>query len=271
MNIPEDCRSIYCADPGYTMIGFDKAQAEARVVAYKAFLNTGSETYKKLIESKQKIHVWFGLRLIDRGICPLSVDEFLARSSDAAQTWYLLAKKSIHGFSYNLGPIKWCDVVASETDGAVIVHTSIAKAIKDALYADLDSIPKWQQSVNNLMATSRTMTTAFGRVRNFFGRGDDLLGEAYAFEPQSTVADDVALSVLRVAKALPQLHLLQTNYDSLLAQCPNDQVLHCSAVIKNQCEAPFTLTSFDGAHKIAFSIPIVLKVGPNWGDLKEIP
>lgn len=270
MNIPEDCRDVYVADPGYVLVGWDKAQAEARVVAYKAFVTTGNHIYRDLVEGKTKIHVWFGLRLIERGIAPLSPDEFLARETPLSQTWYYLSKVSIHGFSYDLGPMKWCDVVAKETDGTVIVPTATAKRIKDALYESIPSIPLWQAQVSSHIRATRRMETAFHRVRHFFGRGDDLLGEAYAFEPQATVADDVAGSIDRIANAMPEIELLQQNYDSLLAQVPEALGQKVLDLMRPLATQPITITDFQGRNQATFVIPVVMKVGKNWGELEEL-
>lgn len=273
MNIPQGCRDIYEADPGYVLVGFDKAQAEARCVAYEAFLYTGDDSYKTIIESGEKVHLWFGQRLVARGICPVPWDDLIARFKVPASpeaNWYLIFKKSVHGFSYDLGPIKWADVVAVSTDGDVIVAVPLACMIKDALYQDIPAIPKRQAAIAMHLQRSRTMVNAFGRVRHFFGRGDDMLGEAYANGPQGTVADDVASSIRRIADELPHVQLLQQNYDSLMAQCPVSELDATLPVMKRLAEQPITLWDLSHTKSITFTIPAVMKAGPNWEDMEDL-
>lgn len=269
MNIPDDCRNIFVADEGKVLVGWDKAQAEARVVACKALVAANSPFYFSLINGNQKIHVWFGLRLIERGIADISVDEFLARETEKAKMWYYISKMSIHGFSYDLGPVKWCDVIAKETDGAVVIPYRTGKTIKEALYTEIPSIPQWQQCVSKQVLRFRKLETCFGRTRLFFNRGSDLLSEAYAFEPQSTVADDVAISIKRLAEAAPWIELLQQNYDSLLAQCEKSKEDEALELMSKICARPMTIKSFDTVRYQELIIPIELKSGYNWRDMKE--
>ena len=272
MNIPEDCRSIYTADPGMTLVGWDKSAAEARVVAAKAFVSTGNQLYWNVIQGKQKIHVWFGLRLIERKICPQSIDYFLSHATNDNE-WYYISKVSVHGFSYDLGPLKWSRIICKETDGEIVVPVAVAKRIKQALYEDLSSIPAWQTAIQAHLRASpdKSMVTAFGRRRQFFSRwGEEMFGEAYAFEPQSTVADDVACCLARVSSALPWMELLQQNYDSILGQVPEARADEALALMKSLVQQPMTIQSFDLKRTLELIIPVSMKVGKNWGEMKEL-
>ena len=273
MNIPSgeqppniNCRDIYVADDGFSFVGFDKRSAESYVVAMKAWLVSGDDSYKKLVEAGQKVHVWFGRNLCRRGVFSLSEDKLVSGTLE-----YYIAKKSVHGFSYDMGPIRFCDVLAEETDGEVIVEVRQAKAIKASLYDDLPAIPKWQRAIQQLFKTQRHMTNCFGRKRFFFDRvGDDLYREAYANEPQGTVSDDVVRSILMIYKDMPWITPLHYNYDSFFGLCPNEQVTESVPIMKALAEQPIHLTSFDGSRSCDFTIPVVMKVGPSWGEMKEI-
>lgn len=272
MNIPADCRSIYVADEGMTLLGWDKAQAEARFVAYKAYICTGNDSYKKLVESKQKIHVWFGCRLIERGIFHMSIDEFMARETALAEQYYFIAKMSVHAFSYGLGAPSFCDMLMDETDGKINLELRTAKLIKDSLYADISAIPAWQEAVRTFILENRVMFNQYGRGRIFFGRpGEDLFKEAYSTEPQGTVADDVAQSIKRCAEKFPNFQLLQQNYDSCIGQCPDNEVEVTMQEMKPMVETPLTIWSFDKKRSIQLTIPVVFKVGnTSWGAMKEL-
>lgn len=266
------CRTIYIPDNGMTLLGWDKAQAEARFVAYKAYVCTGDDTYKKLVESKQKIHIWFGCRLIDRNIFTISKDEFLSRETALAEQYYFIAKMSVHAFSYGLKAPSFVDMLMDETDGAIILELKKANAIKESLYADISAIPAWQEAVRQHVLENRVMFNQFGRGRIFFGRpGEDLFKEAYSTEPQGTVADDVSKSIERCARAFPNYELLQQNYDSCLGQCPKHEAEETMLKMRPLVETPITIWSFDKKRKIDLTIPVVFKIGDqSWGTMKEL-
>jgi len=278
MNIPEECRGIFVADEGKLLVAFDKEQAEARVVAYKAWLNTGDDSYKKLVEAGIKVHIWFGERLIARGVFPISVEEFRARETKQAKDFYLIAKKSIHGFSYGMGYITFAKVVSDETNGEVNVPLRQASEVRKALLgsvervAEIPAIPAWQKSVEEWMACNRVMWNAFGRARVFLERpGEALLGEALANEPQGTVADETALNMVRIGQEFPECEILQQNYDSVLMQFPKTVVgPDLIAALRKAVTQPIPLKSFDGHREHGLTIPVVFKVGKNWGELEEV-
>lgn len=268
MNIPEDCRDQFVADPGKTLVGFDLAAAEARVVAYKSYICTGNDLYKKIIDGPTKIHIWFGLQLIDRGICPQTKDYFLAHASNENE-WYYLSKVSVHGFSYDLGELKWCRKVASETDGKVIIQVSTAKTIKHTLYEVISSIPAWHAAVQEHLSHDRTMISSFGGVRTFFERwGHDLWGEAYAHEPQTTVADYLGKGLLAFTKAFPEFEFLHYNYDSVYGQVPNDRVDAALECMKPLVQFPFKVWNFERTRSVELILPASFKSGHSWKDLK---
>jgi hypothetical protein len=254
-------------------VGWDKAQAEARVVAYKSWLCTGDDSYKKLIESKQKIHVWFAHRLVDHGVftCPKECIKGGLKDGEQGATEYYISKVGVHANSYDMMEKKFCQVIAKETDGAIIVQPEKARKIKQVLYSEIPAIPKWHREIQRHLSTSRVMVNAFGRSRLFFERwGDDLFREAYANEPQSTVADDVSNSIHRVWSQLPWIQVLQQNYDSLLAQCDVSRKDEALTKMKPLVEQPITLWDFKHERSCVFTIPVVMKWGTNWRDLEEI-
>ncbi|MEM0461787.1 MAG: DNA polymerase [Candidatus Caldarchaeum sp.] len=267
MNIPEDCRDVYVPDPGKIFVGWDKAQAEARVVAYKAAVETGDESYLNLVKSGVKVHRWFGAYLCSRGVFKKSPEEVVSGTPE-----YFIAKVGVHAFSYGMGPRKFCDVVEKETDGEVSIPERMAKNIKEALYEALPAIPKWQEAVRQHLQNFRYIENPFGRVRVFFERwGEALFGEAYAYEPQSTVADDTCRSILACFDQIEELEILQQNYDSMLAQCDEAKAPEVIEKMKPLVMQPIQIYSFDKKRFIDLIIPVVFKKGFNWKSMEELP
>jgi uracil-DNA glycosylase family 4 len=266
-----NARVVYVADSGMILIGWDKMQAEARYVAYKAYILTGDDSYKLVVEGKEKIHNWFGKQLIVTGVCPLSEDEFFAKTTNDAKVWYYLAKMSIHGFSYDLGAVKWARNIAKKTDGEILIPTAQAKEIKEVLYASLPAIPKWHAAIREHLQTDIVMRNAFGRHRIFFERwGDELWREAYAWEPQSSIADDVSDAIVRLYKSDLPIVCLQQNYDSLLSQSPEALVGELLPKMKEIIIRPMTIKNWSGTRSVELTIPVEFSTGKNWGEMKEI-
>lgn len=278
MNIPDEfpkhtgitkgaTRAIYRADDGFTMIAFDQSQAEARIVAYKSWLCTGDDSYKKLIEAGTKPHIWFGNILCDRGIFP---PEARAEINAKEGIYYLVSKKSVHGFSYGMGPKTFKDSLLSETDGEVCIDQGMAKQIKLALYGVLPAIPRWHLAVQRKLG-SKMLISATGRARNFLDRwGESMWKEAYAFEPQAVVADNTAEMMHRLADHTG-IQFLQQGYDSVLLQVKDELVEGILTLIKAvAANQVIHLTDFDNINSVDIVIPITIKVGRNWGEMEEI-
>jgi hypothetical protein len=125
----------------------------------------------------------------------------------------------------------------------------------------------WWRSVEEQIARSRVMSNYFGRRRMFFGRwGADLIREAIAYYPQSTVGDLLNLGIIRSFPALPQgWELLANNHDAVLAQVPEEtDDMHIYKWFKHYYEIPLEIFGR------RFTIPIDLKKGKSWGEMKKL-
>jgi DNA polymerase I-like protein with 3'-5' exonuclease and polymerase domains len=98
--------------------------------------------------------------------------------------------------------------------------------------------------------------------------GDALFREAYAWNPQSTVADLLNFSLIRFV-ALVESHreryepMLQ-NHDAFLVQCPIDRVDDCIATMREAFDVELEV----GGRR--FKIPVELKKGMSWGEMEKI-
>lgn len=265
-NIPEEARDIYIADKDMTLIGWDKAQAEARVVAYKSYIETGNTSYKTLVEEGIKTHVWFGRILAENKVFKCHPDEITKESPE-----YLIAKKSIHAFSYGMGPLLFVKTLMDETMGEVNISMKMAKEIKELLHSHLSAIPHYQKVVKQEVMRTRRIVSAFGRVTTYPGFLDTrTFGTAYSAYPQGTVADDVNLSILNTTNALPELQPLLQVHDSGMWQCPIDRVQEVLPKMFEIAQQPIKIKNFTGTKEIEIIVPIEMKVGERWSDMKEI-
>ena len=122
----------------------------------------------------------------------------------------------------------------------------------------------WHQYVRVQLETTGAITTPFyNRRRFFYGRPDDTktLRDAIAYAPQSMTADAIDTGIIRLWRALPEVHLLIQVHDSILFQYPE----HREAEIIPMAIKLLTIT-----HKLkrgrVFGIPVEAKIGWNWAD-----
>jgi len=102
----------------------------------------------------------------------------------------------------------------------------------------------------------------------FFGRwSQDLLRDAIAYVPQSTVSDVLNMGLVNAYNALPQdWEMMLQVHDSVLMQVPDEtDPMHIFRFIKHYFEFPFDVSVGE-----ALVIPVEIKTGKVWSDMKEL-
>lgn len=244
-NIPRlpAIRSIFIADPGKILVNADLSQAEARVVAYLA----KEERMINVFKSGQDIHR-FNAAII-----------FNVHPNDVTPVQRQTAKNRVHGANYRIGPAK----------AAKLAGTTEEKAREDLnkYKAHFPNLENWWRDVENEVGKTRVMTNLFGRKRVFFSRwGHELVNEAIAYVPQSTVGDLLNLGLINAWNNLPNgWKISANNHDSILAQVPEGtDEMYIYKFFKYYLEIPMYV------HNYTFTIPIDIKMGINWGEMKDL-
>lgn len=244
-NIPRDpsIRSIFIADPGKVLVNADLSQAEARVVAYLA----KEERMINIFNSGQDIHR-FNASII-----------FGCRAEEVTPSQRQTAKNRVHGANYRIGPAK----------AAKLAGTTEEKAREDLnkYKAHFPNLENWWKKVEEQVGKTRIMTNLFGRKRIFFGRwGHELVNEAIAYVPQSTVGDLLNFGLIRAWDNLPPGWTISANnHDSILAQVPEGtDEIHIVKFFRHYLEIPMQVNGY------TFTIPVDIKVGLDWGTMRDI-
>lgn len=244
-NIPRlpAIRSIFIADPGKILVNADLSQAEARVVAYLA----KEERMINVFKTGQDIHI-FNAAII-----------FNCHPNEVSSIQRQTAKNRVHGANYRIGPVK----------AAKLAGTSEEKAREDLnkYKSHFPNLENWWREIEDQVGKTRVMTNLFGRKRIFFGRwGHELVNEAIAYVPQSTVGDLLNLGLIRAWPNMPPgWKISANNHDSILAQVPEGtDEMHIWKFFKHYLEIPLQV------HNYTFTIPIDIKIGINWGEMKDI-
>lgn len=128
-----------------------------------------------------------------------------------------MAKKTRYAGSYDMGAFRFASEMAKEGHVVSEAHCawllsqfhSFEPAIKNVFQAD----------VQKQLCAVRTLTTPFGRVRQFLGLRDfsnnhKIFKEGYAQVPQSTVGDNTGMAILWLESNYPG-HVIMESHDSV--------------------------------------------------------
>ena len=244
-NIPRDnlIRSIFIPDEGKEFVNADLSQAEARVVAYIA----KDARMQALFEQGGDVHTRNAATIFSKPSGKVTSEE------------RQLAKALVHAANYGVGPRTF----------AKHVGTSPARAgeLLNQYFAFYPNIKRWHIEVEDTLRRTRLLETPFGRKRHFIGRwGPDLVRKGLAFIPQSTVSDCLNLGIINAWPNLPpDWNIVMQVHDSVLIQLPIGTPMEWVwKFIKHYFEFPIRLNG------TFMAIPVDIKRGPNWAELKEV-
>lgn len=286
-NLPEGFKSFLVADSGCYFYELDKARAEWVVVAYASgdaamievcrqgldpHLHTAFQMYgvdKELITMDNK--------LIGHSTDPMEISEkrqlFTEKGIDTSEWPRVMSmrqagKKSNHGLNYDEGFRTFA--LTNE------IPEAEAKRMIDLYHSGYPGIRTWHDSVQSLLRHDRTLTNCFGRKYKFLDAwGSDLFKAAYAFLPQSTVADlvneSLALTYADQSDIMEHSELLMQVHDSALMQqhfteSGWDYRLWAASIIR-QVEHMNPTMTYSGRE---FTIDSDLKIGTDWGNMVEV-
>src|SRR3972149_4334305 len=240
-NIPkrkgEWIREMFIPDPGKIWVKADLKQADARVVAWLA----DDIVLKRLFNSGQDIHKQVAALMFNKPTAEIIKEE------------RELAKRAVHSTNYGIGPVTFAK-------NAGITKQKAEICISDYMRTFPNVRSVFQANVEIALRQNRTLITPFGRKRGFFDRySDTLLREAYAYVPQSFVADYINLALPGLEAELPEgANILVQIHDEVGLQCfPKDLGLIIK-LLKKHIERPvFVYTDY-------LTIPLDISSGPNW-------
>lgn len=250
-NIPDPAKHIFVAPTGKTLLYGDYSNLELRVTAHV----TGDKPLINIFDSGLKVHkenqkVMFGL----------PEDHELYKEA------YRACKTYIFGRGYG--------------GGLRGIYTRLVKAVPelnltfekfckvDAAYKNAHpTIIKWEEKTRETVRETRCLTNAFGRKRYFLGSGAEIEREGLNFPIQSTAADIVNFSLIRVQKAIDngllKSKMVLTVHDSIMFETPDKLLKKEAKIIKALMEEPVKINN----KKVIF--PVEFEIGKDWGSMKE--
>ena len=237
-------RVLILPEEGCVWLKCDLSQAENRVVAYLS----QDPFMIAAMESGGDIHSQIAQMIFNKKVV----------SKEERQ----LGKKIGHASNYGMGPKRLKDICLEEM--GMDITLAQAKKYQSDYFLAFPKIRMWHEQIKGTLSHYHKLTNPFGRTRRFLGYwGPDLWKEAFAFLPQSTVADCCNLAFIDLCKQGLDARL-QT-HDEILFNVPESEMLASAARIRYTMQRPFKI----GHHNI--SIPVEIQWGYNWYETKELP
>ncbi len=257
-NIPIEMREMFIADDGCVFVTRDFSQAEARVVAALA---NDEYLLELFADPKRDVH-----KETAAAIYGIAV-------GDVTPIQRYTAKRVRHAVNYGMDAKRFVEVVNEDAEETGIrIDLATARRVIDGfflLHPNHKTI--YWAGIERELKASRTLNTAFGRKRTFYGRMDDkLIREAYSYIPQSSVGDLCCKALVRVWHEVQlgrpewKVQLLLTGHDSIMVQCPKEYMQQVADAMAECMDIPMTVNN----HVIR--IPTDVKVGINWKDVVDI-
>lgn len=291
-NWSKSLRKLIIPDDGKIFVQVDQAGAEALIVAY--LCEHGN--FRDLFLSGVKSHVFVALRVFQavwqdklRHDKTIDFDSILSASpglvvrcagwkvvdklikeSDkwvASERYYYIAKMICHAANYGMRAPAFQLNVLQKSEGKIALSKSEAEAYLETYHTLFPEIQAWHRATEEILKSTRVLRNLQGFPREFTsGWNDNILKEALAFVPQSTVG-----TITNVAFARMQDHieicnlnwdLLNNCHDSYLLQVPIGEEQDCATKAKELMEQ--TLVSPRGE---IFKMKSEASIGLNWGQM----
>jgi len=257
--IGADIRKMYVSSPGYTFVEGDGGQAEARVVCIlsddeDALNEMNRKDFKRnKYGIKDDLHTKTSMLVLSKGfddITELDRQDF--------------GKKPRHAGNYDMGAFRL----------SLMAHISIEKA-QQAISRFHSNNPKvrevFHRRIRSLIDNKRMLSTPHGRIRQFFDRlGSDTYKEAFSYIPQAVVSDHIKFDTLTplIAEFENDAFFLSESHDSLFFEVRNNRISEFNERFRYHEEQPILFSSGSVISEIPLVIPLEIKTGENWYEMK---
>lgn len=189
-------REMFIPDEGYAMCDHDLDQADARIVAWESNCVSLKEIFNDPSRDLHNEHteIIFG--------------SFKGPGDPNRHK----AKGFVHATNYGATPPVLAVLLG------ITVHE--AETLQRRYFGERKEVEDWHKEVKIKLQTKRYVENIFGFRRYYFDRIENLLKEALAWIPQSTVAIAVNIGIKQVERDLPWAQFLLQVHDSAVHQFP---------------------------------------------------
>jgi uracil-DNA glycosylase family 4 len=193
-------RKLFLPDHGKIIFDVDLSGADAQVVAWEA----DDDILKAIFRSGQKVHAVNAKDIFGGDAGP----------DGKKEPYYSRAKLGCHLTNYGGKPR------TLSLGLGLTIHE--AERFQRRWFEIHPGIAEWHRRVEAQLQSTREVRNMFGYRRFYFDRLDDLLPEALAWIPQSTVAIVTNRQWDAIERNIREVDLLIQVHDSLVGQCDAD-------------------------------------------------
>lgn len=268
-------RDLFLSDPGYWFFQCDLSGADGwTVAAYSAMLGDRN-LLEDYLAGLKPANI---LALILRGMANenSSREHFTSlRKKVSKDDWdYFACKRVQHGCSYLEGGLTVSRNIFKDSEGKFYLSPAECEKLKEAFFSRYRGIRLWHDWVARRLRERPVLIAASGQVRQFFGRRDEILTKAVAFEPQANTTYATNLALLRlwtdpenrlgpVNRPILRIEPLHQVHDAVCGQFRKEDTAWATAKIKSYFDNPLKIAGQN------ITIPFEGGFGPSWGNLKE--
>jgi DNA polymerase-1 len=237
-------RKLIIPDPGMTVIDMDLDRADAQFVAWEA----NDDSLKEILKSGADLHLENARSIWGEQI----------KKKDPERQ---LAKRFCHAVNYGAYPKK-----LAKSLGLTI---KTAEWIYNRWFQIHPGIREWHNRVKAQLFSERLIRNPFGYERYYFDRPENVINEALAWVPQSSVGiiintawDNIDPETPSAEQpGIPEVEVLMQVHDSLTMQCPSRLVRELLPRIQ---KASLVAVPYDDP----LLIPVGFKISDkSWGDV----
>ena len=246
-------RKFFVPDPGMVFFDTDLDRADAQVVAWESEEHELKEALVRGVD----LHLLNAYAIQGKEAPPL---EWLVeghaeydRIRSGMKKERQLAKSWVHGTNYG-GTPRTMAIAA----GITVRESEEAQKLYFGKYPGIQA---WHKRVWESLQHTKMVSNKFGYRRFYFDRVDNLLPEALAWIPQSTVGLYINRVWRKIYEELPEVEVLLQVHDSLAGQFPIEKADYCIEKIK----------SIARTIVVPYDDPLIIPLGVStsevsWGD-----
>jgi DNA polymerase-1 len=239
-------RKFFLPDPGYILFDVDLAGADAQIVAWEANDLPLKQAFRDHAAGKgPKVH------------CVSARDIFGAKAGADGKTdpYYSRAKAGVHLTNYG-GKARTCA-------SALSISTWEAEEFQREWFRLHPAIAQWHNTTLHNLQTTRSVRNPFGFVRTYFDRIENLLPEALAWIPQSTVAIIIDHAYNTIVREIREAQVLLQVHDSLVGQVRIEEWPRIKPLLRKALEVV-----------VPYDDPLIVPTGlqtstKSWGDVQN--
>ncbi|MBM3272895.1 hypothetical protein FJY94_06560 [Candidatus Kaiserbacteria bacterium] len=234
-------RKLFIPDLDHTIFDCDLSGADAQVVAWEA----DDPLLKRMFREKVKIHAHNARDLFGPDAGP----------DGKREPYYSRTKQGVHLSNYG--------GTARTLAATIGISVHEAEHFQRRWFSIHPQIRDWHRRIESELQTRRFITNKFGYRRFYFGRVEELLPEALAWIPQSTVACVTNRAWEAIDREVLEVEILLQVHDSLVGQ------------YLTRCEERLLATMYPIMQiTVPYDDPLIIPWGlktstRSWGDCNE--